>query len=206
MTRKQVALIAWLCLPVLAVAALCYIMATNLSMESRAKNREMFPPRGVGAGDTGGVNAFGELLHGQKANHGTPEGREAALNEQRLLHPEHLPQGFVIVVRDGTAAAPWLHPLYLVGSMNSGKPGEAAFALDPQPDGTWRGAFTGKPDGARWKFHIAKPGPGGRELAADGAMNERTLPALDPASIAADLVPVIEFVVDRWSPPHPAGG
>lgn len=206
MTRKQVALIAWLCLPVLAVAALCYIMATNLSMESRAKNREMFPPRGVGAGDTGGVNAFGELLHGQKANHGTPEGREAALNEQRLLHPEHLPQGFVIVVRDGTSTHPQTHPLYIVGSMNSGKPGEAAFALESQSDGTWRGMFAGRPDSALWKFHIAKAGTGGRELAADGSMNDRTLPALDPVFIAADAAPVIEVVVERWSPPHPAGG
>lgn len=206
MTRKQVALIAWLCLPVLAVAALCYIMATNLSMESRAKNRAMFPPRGVGAGDTGGVNALGELLHGQKANYGTPTGREAALSEQDLLRPEHLPQGFVIVVRDSTASQALAQPLYLVGSMNSGKPGDAEYALDPQPDGTWRGTFAGRPQSALWKFHIAKAGPGGRELSADGSINERTLPSLDPISIAKDVAPVIEFVVERWSPPYPAGG
>lgn len=73
MRRSKVALLVWLSLPVLIVAGLVWIALDAGLLGERERLARDNPPVGAGAGDTGGVNAIGEMLAGNAANHGVPE-------------------------------------------------------------------------------------------------------------------------------------
>lgn len=77
MRRQQVALTVWLVLPVVVLVVLLWAITRESAVRSRVEQAEMNPAVGAGAGDTGGVNAVGELIAGNAANHGVKEVREA---------------------------------------------------------------------------------------------------------------------------------
>lgn len=191
MTRKQVALVVWLCLPVLAVAGLCYVMASTLSMDSRSRLREMYPPRGAGAGDTGGVNAVGEMLAGRAANHGRPLAPDGSPLDPGKIHPERYPRGFVIEVRDASGQHPLDQPLFLRGPTWTR-------TLTPDGAGLWRGEFIGEEGAPLWSFVVSRGRDGPDEsLPADAT--RRSLPAFEAATLADGTKPRIAIVVTAWA-------
>lgn len=100
MRRQSVALFVWLAMPVLVVAALIWAISVAQPMRDRVARES--PPVGAGAGNTGGANAVGELLAGQKANHGTPEGRAEEAPPARPAPPRVEPSAPVPQAAGGT--------------------------------------------------------------------------------------------------------
>ncbi|MDX2132932.1 MAG: alpha/beta hydrolase-fold protein [Planctomycetota bacterium] len=206
MKRKQIALVVWLALPVLVVALLCYAIA--VSLDSRDEQRDLFPPKGAGAGDTGGVNAAGELLAGNPANHGTREGREAdaaaPASEPDLVHPETLPQGFVLIVEDVSKRATESSPVFLAGTMNAWNPGDAKWKLQAQSDGRWRIVVPALADQKPIEFKFTR-GSWALEELTEGLTPpaNRTLPKIDASKLAPGERPTFDFRVPAWGDQKP---
>jgi len=204
MTRKQVALVVWLSLPVLAVAGLCYLIAATLSMDSRTRQRAMYPPRGAGAGDTGGVNAVGEMLAGKAANHGRPAGRGEAESPAGWVHPERYERGFVLIVRDATRAHGDDQPLYVRGPISAGSTASARWVLTPIGDHEWRGEFMGHEGSPLWEFVIARGPEGPNEVLPEGEQT-RILPTIEPAALVGGIRPTVTIEVTGWAVPAARG-
>jgi enterochelin esterase-like enzyme len=197
MKRQSVGLIVWLVVPVLLVAAL--IWAIGISTPERGRIREQFPPVGAGADHTGGVNAVGELLAGNKANHGTPQGRAAETPPPVLVQPEDLPQGFILVVEDGAKRATQASPIYLAGTVNNWNPGDPSWRLEAQSDGKWRIHVRPPADGKPIEFKFTRGTWDLEELNADlTPPSNRTLEKVDVSTLAAGRAPVIPLRVERW--------
>jgi hypothetical protein len=91
---KNVALTLWLIAPLATVALLCWWIFHSLAAGPAMQAER----RGQGSGDTGGANAFGELLAGND-----PDERQRLnrmLREGDLVHPANWPGGVTLLVAD----------------------------------------------------------------------------------------------------------
>jgi pullulanase len=210
MNRKQSMLILWIILPVIAVAALLW--AVSLNQESRTKQAALNPQVGAGANTTGGVNAVGEVLAGNKANAGIkndvaasnaqpeaqkPAKQAAAPGSPNLVEPQSLDQGFIIIVKDKTGKASPSSPIYLAGSINGWNPKSEDWKLSPQSDMRWRIAVPRQNGGMEFKFTR-----GSWELEELNAEMKppanRTLAKIDASKLAPGEQPKIELEIDHW--------
>ena len=167
--RKKWWLTAFLISPVLVVALLLYLIDGSI----RQGTELAAPPIGAGAGRTGMANEFmgarrpaqDPTADAEPADErgivpddapdstagGTPAAApdqppappEAASPAPRLVRPETLPQGFVLVVEDITRQASDAEPIYLASSWNGWDP------KDPQRQLERRSTASGRSCSAR---------------------------------------------------------
>ncbi len=198
MNRKQGALIVWLGLPVVVVALLCY--AISLGLPSRDEQAASYPAVGAGAGDTSGANAIGELLRGNAANHGTPEGRQAeAPTQPRLIQPEELDQGFILIVEDKAKLSSPSSPIYLAGTISGWNPGDPRWKLQAQSDMRWRIHVPASANRRPIEFKFTRGSWDLEEL--DDTMKppaNRTLRPVDMSRYKDGEPPQIELSVVHW--------
>ncbi len=206
--------------PIAIVAGLVFLVL-NPSREILMRE----PAVGAGANATGGANAIGEMLAGHKANRSmgsradapanvtkndasTPDDAERLIaeaaphaDEPKLVQPETLPQGFIIIVEDEAKLATQGSPIYLAGTINNWNPGDRKYRLEPQSDMKWRielnlkdlnlsGPMDFKFTRGSWKLE---------ELDANlGKVPNRTLPKVDVSKLAPGERPQITLKVSRW--------
>lgn len=211
MTRKQMALVAWVALPVVVVGLLIYAIA--VSLDSRTSQREAFPPVGAGAGSTGGVNAIGEMIAGNAANHsagpreaptaapggGGAGATAAGAGEPRMVHPEELEQGFILIVHDAPKLASTSSPIFLAGTINGWNPGDARWKLEAQSDQTWRIVVPAPANRRPIEFKFTRGSWDLEELTAEMTpVANRTLPKVDASRLAPGEMPRFEFTIPAW--------
>jgi predicted alpha/beta superfamily hydrolase len=220
----------WLIGPFAVVVLLVVVIAYR----DPSTVRMVAPAVGAGAGRTGGANAIGELLAGNKPTHnaqaanadefGTQSRREEGTDsrspgvaksgeeggqpggESKLVAPESLPQGFILVVEDKARRATQTSPIYLA-SNHFGKwnAGAKEFMLTAQSDMRWRielpqpDAWKDGKAGAPLEFKFTRGSWEVEELNADGSKpGNRTLAKIDASKLAAGEKPLIEISVAMW--------
>jgi enterochelin esterase-like enzyme len=212
MKRHQVALTAFLILPLALFVALCWAIAVTI--------REPHTPIGAGGGNTGGANAIGEWLkHGstkgpQQQNEPAPlaalEQREPPRTPETpadpvMVEPESLPQGFLLVVEDRSGKANPASPIYLASNYINWNPSDGAYKLEPQSDMRWRINVirpVGRTD--RIEFKFTRGSWDLEELDPDlSPIANRRLPLIDAATVADGSIPRIDLVVHRWGDERP---
>jgi enterochelin esterase-like enzyme len=201
---KHWALTLWLIAPFAAVVLLVAVIAYR----DPSSIRMVAPAVGAGAGNTGGANAIGELLAGNKPTHNAqaPASTAAQPETANLVQPESLPQGFILVVEDKARRATQTSPIYLASNLYSNwNPGSKESMLTAQSDMRWRIEL---PQPAAWKN--AKSGPALafkftrgtwdlEELNADlSKPGNRTLAPIDASKLAPGEKPIIELSVASW--------
>lgn len=117
---KRVLLTAWLILPLAVVVLLCVWIARSLQHGAISAP----PPRGQGAGATGGANAIGEMLAGRRADGSSRE-------------PERM-EPWIIVVEDRTGLASKSSPIHVANSLMKWDPAEPEAVMELGLDGLWR--------------------------------------------------------------------
>lgn len=199
---SKVWLTAFLFMPAIMVAGLLYTIGGPQLMNER--------PVGAGAGATGGANAIGELLAGNRANHNAastfpelPRADRATLDRQpaepSLVQPEELPQGFVVIVEDKSKRASEASPIYFASSINGWNPRDDKYKLTAQSDGKWRIILPAKPGGGLIEFKFTRGSWTNEELDANlNTITNRYFPKVDISKLAPGEQPRIEFVVPAW--------
>lgn len=217
MKKQQVLLVAFLLTPLLVLIML--VRSISAFMERRSES--VLPKVGAGANTTGGANAIGEMLSGNRANAGAVRPTEARAHRPRNLGlevstsgsptevsaepvaPESLDQGFILLVRDKSGRANQTSPIYLAGTVNNWNPGDPAFRLEAQSDQKWRIALK-KPAHAPMEFKFTRGSWKLEELnAAMQPPANRTLPKIDVSGLAPGEQPRIELVVEHWGDERP---
>lgn len=194
--KKRIWLTVFLITPAVLVALLLYAIA---ALSSKPLMNE--PPVGAGAGETGGANAIGNMLAGHKADYSRKD--EAAAGQPRMVQPESLEQGFILIVQDKSARAKADSPIYLAGSVNNWNPADPAFKLTPQSDMRWR-IEVPRPAVAPIEFKFTRGSWTLEELTADlSAPANRKLAPIDASKLAPGEKPRIELVVERWGDERP---
>lgn len=221
---KQWLLTLWLIGPFAVVVLLVAVIAYR----DPSSVRMVAPAVGAGAGRTGGANAIGELLAGNKPTHnahaanadefGTQSRKEVTKVEdparaaglskaEDLVAPESLPQGFILVVEDKARRATQTSPIYLA-SNHFGKwnAGAKEFMLTAQSDMRWRielpqpEAWKDGKAGAPLEFKFTRGSWELEELNADGSKpGNRMLAKIDASKLAAGEKPLIEVSVALWA-------
>lgn len=126
----------------------------------------------------------------------------AASSPAQPVQPEDLKQGFVVVVDDIARMATPDRPMFLASNFGGWDPAHRDFALTQRSDGKWQLVFD-KPDRTgtiQFKFTLGswdfvETDPDGNDI------ENRTLPKVDAAALAAGERPVIEFRIPRFRSP-----
>lgn len=213
MNKKQAVLLLWLTLPILIVIALVWMISSSFSTQMRARQAESNAPVGAGAGYTGGANGIGEMLAGNKANKSAGKVEDGGLGkpgaavepgEKKLVQPESLPQGFIVIVEDKAKLANPGSPIYIAGTMNAWDPGNPNFKLTPQSDQKWRIAMKPTADGSRYSFKFTRGSWDLEELKDDMSVPEnRLFDPVDVSGLAPGEQPKIELSVQKWGDQKP---
>lgn len=194
MKRQSIALTAFLLTPVAAIFILVWAIIVSLRT-----GPEMRAPRvGAGAGDTGGANAFADLIAGRKSH---PES-ERPPDPPDAVRPESLAQGFDIVVHDATGRADEKSPVYVAGNFNDWNPGDPKAVMTRRADGAWtiRLTMPPVPPGERMEFRLTRGGWDTAEVRGDlSEVRNRALPGAAQEAVRDGQSPVFEFTVERWA-------
>lgn len=117
----------------------------------------------------------------------------------KLVQPESLPQGFILIVEDKAKLAGQASPIYLAGSMNGWNPGDANFKLTAQSDMLWRIQLPQPKNGEPIEFKFTRGSWKLEELKDDlSPPGNRTLPKIDVSKLKAGEIPTIELSVAKW--------
>lgn len=206
MTKKQVALTAYILSPIALFAVLCWMIAISIK-EPRRFN---VPAVGAGAGSTGGANALGEYLaHGRGTSPNKPETAPTQVQVQPAVgdavEPESLASGVTLIVEDKTGKASPSSPIYVACNYNNWNPSDSAFKLEPQSDMRWRITIkrpAGRTD--RLEFKFTRGAWELEELNQDmSAPGNRSLPKIDSSQVKEGEAPKFEFVVPHWGDERP---
>lgn len=209
MKRQSVLLTVWLVLPFLALAAV--IWAISYFGKSRIEQAALNPQVGAGANSTGGVNAIGEMLAGNNPSAGIrdgsrPEaapGAEAAVAaEPRMVHPETLDTGVLLIVKDRSGLANPSSPIYLAGTLNGWNPKDENFKLSPQSDMRWRLLLPKQSGPVEFKF--TRGSWKVEELRSDMSVPaNRFLDKIDASTLKPGEPPQVELEVAHWGDERP---
>lgn len=121
--------------------------------------------------------------------------------EPKMVQPESLPQGFVLVVEDKSGKANASSPIYLAGTINNWNPADPKYKLEPQSDMRWRIELKDLP--AKGVENLAFKFTRGdwklEELKADlSPPGNRTLAPIDASTLKAGEPARIDLVVEAW--------
>lgn len=125
-------------------------------------------------------------------------------DESKLVKPESLPEGFVLVVKDLSGLASAGSPIYLASSHNGWDPGDAKQLLTARSDMRWQIELPKPTKDGPLEFKFTRGSWDRCEAAADlGDVSNRLLPKIDPATLKPGQKPVFEFEVPKWSDQRP---
>ncbi|MBC7815352.1 MAG: hypothetical protein IAG10_00470 [Planctomycetaceae bacterium] len=122
----------------------------------------------------------------------------------KLVQPESLPQGFILVVTDKSGAAKSDSPIYLASNHNGWNPLDPAWKLTQRSDGKWQIVLPKPKLDSRMAFKFTRGNWDAEELDAKfGKIENRSLPKVDASKLAADEKPIIELSIEQFSDKAP---
>jgi enterochelin esterase-like enzyme len=131
--------------------------------------------------------------------------KAAVATGEKMLRPEFLPQGYIIVVTDSTGLSSQDSPLYLASSYNGWNPGDEKFKMSRRSDLRWQIVMTPGRTDAPIAFKFTR-GSWDLEELSEGltVIDNRGLPEV-PASKYGDgkTQPIFEFTVPKWGDQRP---
>lgn len=128
----------------------------------------------------------------------------ASAQQPRMVRPESLPQGFVLVVKDLAGLAKENSPIYLASSHNGWDPGDANQRLTPRSDGRWQIELPKPKTDAPLAFKFTRGNWDRCEVSTELAdIDNRGLPEIDAAKLAEGEKPIFEFEVPKWADQRP---
>lgn len=129
----------------------------------------------------------------------------AAQPAPRLVAPESLDQGFILVVRDASGLGAADSPIYLASNHTGWNPGLAAMRLTPRSDMRWQIVLSRPVDPVPMEFKFTRGSWDLVEVADDlSDIPNRTLPGLDAAALTPGQPPVIELTIRKFADQRPA--
>lgn len=124
----------------------------------------------------------------------------AAAAQPRMVQPESLEQGFIIVVTDQAKLASAESPIFMASSHNGWNPGDQKMKLTRRSDGKWQIAWKKPTLDSRIAFKFTRGSWDSVEMTAGlENIDNRLLPEVDAGKLAAEEQPVIEFTVPAWA-------
>jgi enterochelin esterase-like enzyme len=138
------------------------------------------------------------------AGAGRVEAVAAAQAEPKMVRPESLPQGFVLVVKDLTGLANANSPIHLASSHNGWNPGDPKQKLEMRSDLRWQIVLPQPKTDAPLSFKFARGNWDLEELDAElKSIPNRELPLVDASKLGKDEKPIFEFEVPKWGDQRP---
>ncbi len=124
--------------------------------------------------------------------------------QPRMVRPESLEQGFILVVKDESGQASAGSPIYLASNHTGWNPGNLELELSPQSDMRWRIVVPRPRDPSPMEFKFTRGSWDLVEVAADlSDIPNRTLLEIDASRLAAGEKPVFEFVIQKFADQRP---
>lgn len=198
MRRQNIFLTAWLIAPLLVLVVIIWGVVLSLRHPP-----EKMKAVGAGAGTTGSDNSAFRVF-GTHHEAQAPAAQPEASGSARMVQPETLPQGYILIVEDKSGRATVDSPIYVAGSFNNWNPGDAAFKLTPQSDMRWRVQMPASKDGKPVEFKFTRGTWELEELNPDMTKTKnRTLGPVDVSKLNSDESPRIELAVAHWGDERP---
>ena len=136
--------------------------------------------------------------------HAAPAEAIAQPAEPRMVQPESLEQGFILVVTDKSRTASAASPIYIASSHNGWNPADPEARLTPRSDMRWQIEFAKPTLDSRIAFKFTRGSWDLVETTADfKAIDNRTLPLIDASALAPGEKPIIELTVESWRDVNP---
>ena len=134
----------------------------------------------------------------------TLDARAPAQPEPRMVAPESLDQGFILLVTDESGLAGPSSPIYLASNHVGWNPGDPSMRLEPRSDGRWQIVLDKPSAPGSLQFKFTRGSWETCEVAADLAdIGNRSLPGIDASALAPGERPVIELTVERFVDERP---
>lgn len=141
---------------------------------------------------------------GEKAVEDATKAVTDAAQGAKMVQPEELPQGFIIVVTDKTKKASRESPIFMPSSHNGWNPGDKAMQLEPQSDMKWRIEWSKPKLDSRIAFKFTRGSWEAVETQTDFTnIDNRILPKVDVSKLAPGEKPVIELEIVQWKDNQP---
>jgi predicted alpha/beta superfamily hydrolase len=122
----------------------------------------------------------------------------------KMVRPESLEQGFVLVVKDAAGLASANSPIYLAGSHNGWDPSDRTQILTPRSDLRWQIVVPKLKSDAGLAFKFTRGNWDTCEVSdALADIDNRSLPMVDASKLAPGEKPIFEFVVPKWADQRP---
>ena len=128
-----------------------------------------------------------------------PDVKPDAKPDAKMVQPESLAQGFIIMVTDKTQKANASSPINMASSHNGWNPADPKMALQAQSDQKWRIVWEKPTLDSRIAFKFARGSWDNVEVTGDFKdVDNRLLPLVDISKIKPGEKPVIELMVENW--------
>ena len=192
-TVRNLALTAFILTPAVLVAALMWAIKAPTTL----------PSLGAAGSRPGSMHA------GHTPSSPTPGGAAstasaAAQPGEKLVQPESLEQGYILVVEDKAKLASEKSPIYMAGTINQWNPGDQNFRLSPQSDGRWRIVMSKPTAAPTIEFKFTRGSWKLEELDANmKAPPNRQLAKIDISRLKPGEKPIIELSVAHWGDEKP---
>ena len=127
-----------------------------------------------------------------------------AEQQPRMVRPESLPQGFVLVVKDNSGQADDVSPIFLASNDNGWDAGNQQNRFERRSDMRWQ-LVVSQPrinEPLQFKLTLGDWSRVERD-ADDNDVSNRTLPMIDAAALSPGELPVIQIEVDNFRIPSP---
>jgi pullulanase len=142
-----------------------------------------------------------------QANNTAPQAAGGKANQPaggKLVRPESLPDGFVLVVKDLSGLSNANSPIHLASSHNGWDPGDPKQKLEQRSDLRWQIVLPKPKTDAALEFKFTRGNWDLEELDANlQPVSNRSLPAIDPSKIPAGEKPIFEFEIPKWGDQRP---
>jgi enterochelin esterase-like enzyme len=123
----------------------------------------------------------------------------------KLVRPESLEQGYILIVKDLSGLGGPASPIYLASNRNGWNPGDPAMRLEGRSDMRWQISLPGVADGSTMEFKFTRGSWDLCEVGEDlGDISNRTLPLVDASRLAPGEKAVIELTIPKFADQRPA--
>jgi pullulanase len=191
--KQKVWLTALLAGPVLVVAGLLYVMSevTSAKVESARRAEE------AARAEARRVEAEARRRTEEASG---PEWGSVG----RLVRPESLEQGVVLIVEDKSGRANADEPIYFASSLSAWNPRDPRYRLGARSDMRWQLHLKVPAGTEQIQFKFTRGSWDKCEVAADlSDIPNRTLPEVDVSRLMPGEPARIELVIERWADERP---
>jgi alpha-glucosidase len=205
---SRFALVIWLTTPLLIVLALAMMMDRSQGKPNprlaaiaaaRLPGQAEDSPRDQASIERDIAETEARKAAKPAAGKGGAPAAASAADGPKLVQPESLADGFIIIVEDKSKHASNDSPIYIASSHNGWNPGDQAMKLSQRSDMRWQIILPKPTLDSRMAFKFTRGSWDLVEVKADFSdIDNRLLPEVDVSKLAAGEKPVIELVVESW--------